>query len=109
MKNQNTAISTNKSKVIIINILFAITSIIIFLGIFFSIFSLVNHISFKILNSSIHGIVFGFLVLYLGIRYYFSVIKLKEELFKSSSKFSWSNFKQKEQKKSKKYNKKFFI
>ena len=66
---------------------------------FFTIFSLVNHISFKILNSSVPGALFGLLVLYLGIRYYFSVIKLKEEVFKASSKFSWSNFKGKKSKK----------
>jgi hypothetical protein len=95
MKKQNTTTITPKSKVIIVNILFVITMIIIFLGIFFSIFSLVNDIHFKVLNSSISGLVFGLLVLYLGIKYYLSVSKLKEELFKTSSKFSWSNFKSK--------------
>lgn len=93
MKSQNTVTVTNKHKVIIVNFLYAATMIIIFLGIFFSIFSFVNHINFKVLNSSIPGAVFGFLVLYLGIRYYFSVTKLKEELLKTSSKFAWSNFK----------------
>jgi hypothetical protein len=99
MKSQNTVTVTNKHKVIIVNLLYAATMIIIFLGIFFSIFSFVNHISFKVLNSSIPGAVFGILVLYLGIRYYFSVTKLKGELFKTSSKFSWSNFKGKKFKK----------
>lgn len=91
MKSQSTV--TDKRKVIIVNFLYATTMIIIFLGIFFSIFSLVNQINFKILNSSIPGVLFGVLVLYLGIRYYFSVAKLKEELIKASSKFAWSNFK----------------
>ena len=91
MKSQSTV--TDKRKVIIVNFLYATTMIIIFLGIFFSIFSLVNQINFKILNSSIPGVLFGVLVLYLGIRYYFSVAKLKEELIKTSSKFAWSNFK----------------
>jgi hypothetical protein len=93
MKSQNTVTVTNRHKVIIVNLLYAATMIIIFLGIFFSIFSLINHISIKVLSSSIPGAVFGILVLYLGIRYYFSVAKLKEELLKTSSKFSWSNFK----------------
>jgi hypothetical protein len=93
MKSQNAVNVPDKFKVTIANILFATSMIIIFLGIFFSIFSLVNHINFKILNSSVSGLVFGLMVLYLGIKYYFSVIKLKEELFKASSKFSWSNFK----------------
>lgn len=89
MKKQNAVTVTPKSKVIVANILFAATLIIIFSGIFFSIFSLVNDIHFKVLNSSVSGAVFGLLVLYLVIRYYFSVTKLKEELFKASSKFSW--------------------
>lgn len=83
------------SKVIISNILFLGSLVIMFLGIFFSIFSLVNHISIKVLNSSVPGAIFGILVLYLGIKYYLSVTKLKEALYKSDSKFSWSNFKKK--------------
>jgi len=93
MKRQSTVNVTDKLKLIIINILYATTLIIIFLGMFFSIFSFVNNINFKVLNSSIPGAVFGVLVLYLGIRYYLSVTKFKEELFKTSSKFAWSNFK----------------
>lgn len=93
MKKQNTVYIPTKSKIITINILFITSMIIIFLGLFFSIFSLVNKIHFNILGSSVSGLVFGLLVFYLGIKYYFSVTKLKENLFKSSSKFSWSNFK----------------
>jgi len=93
LKTKSTVTVINKHKVIIINLLYVATLIIIFLGIFFSLFSLVNHINFKVLNSSIPGVVFGFLVIFLGIRYYLSVTKLKEELFKTSSNFSWHNFK----------------
>ncbi|EHI98591.1 hypothetical protein CDLVIII_1905 [Clostridium sp. DL-VIII] len=99
MKKQNALCSPDRSKKILINFLFIADMIIIFLGIFFSIFSLVNDIHFKVLSSLIPGTVFGLLVLYLGIRYYFSVTKLKEELLKSSSKFSWNNFKRKKEKK----------
>jgi len=99
MKSQNTVTVNNKSKVISVNFLYATTMIVIFLGIFFSIFSLVNHVNFKVLNSYVPGEVFGFLVLYLGVRYYLSVTKLKEELLKTSSKFEWSNFKGKKLKK----------
>ena len=95
MKSQSTVTFTDKHKIIIVNVLYTATMIIIFLGIFFSIFSFVNHINIKVLNSSIPGAVFGFLVLYLGIKYYLSVTKLKEELLKASSKFAWSNFKRK--------------
>jgi hypothetical protein len=99
MKKQSSVTVTHKKKVIIISALYTFAIIIIFLGMFFSIFSLVNHISFKILSSSVPGAIFGLLVLYLGIRYYLSLVKLKEELFKSSSKFSWNNFKSKKFKK----------
>lgn len=93
MKKQNPVMEITRSKLISINILFISTLIIIFLGIFFSIFSLVNNIRFQILNSSMSGAVLGLLVLYLGIKYYLSVTKLKAELFKTSVRFSWSNFK----------------
>jgi hypothetical protein len=98
MKKQS-IVTIDKKKVLLVNILYLAAMIIIFLGMFFTIFSLVNHISFEILNSSIPGWLFGLLVLYLGLRYYFSVIKLKGEVFKASSKFSWSNFKGKKSKK----------
>ncbi|AGF57583.1 hypothetical protein B0P06_004114 [Clostridium saccharoperbutylacetonicum] len=95
MKKNSLISSPEKSKVITINILFITTLMIIFLGIFFSIFSLINNIHFKVLSSSISGAIFGILVLYLGIRYYLSVTKLREELYESSAKFSWRNFKRK--------------
>lgn len=93
MKKQNPIVEITKSKLISINILFICTLIIIFLGIFFSIFSIVNNIHFQVLNSSMSGAVLGLLVLYLGIKYYLSVTKLKGELFKASVQFSWSHFK----------------
>lgn len=99
MKKQNAVTVTDKKKVIFVSVLYVTSMIIIFLGMFFTIFSLVNNISFKILSSSVPGAIFGLLVLYLGIRYYLSVIKLKGEVFKASSKFSWNNFKGKKSKK----------
>lgn len=93
MNLQNTAAALNKRKSIIINILFTATIIIMFLGFYFSIYSLINNISFQVLNSSISGVIFGLMVLYLGIRYFFSVSNLKAEVYKENSKFSWSNFK----------------
>jgi len=38
------------------------------------------------------GVVFGMVILFLGIRYFLSLSKLKDEVYKSSG-FSWSNFK----------------
>jgi len=87
-------VSTNfKQKAILINLLYATTIIIMLLGVFFIIYSMVNNVSIKVINSSVHGAVFGMVVTYLGARYFLSVTKLKTELYKTTSKFSWSNFK----------------
>ena len=99
MKKQTTVTTADKRKIIFVSVLYLTAMIIIFLGMFFTVFSLVNNISFKFLSSSVPGFVFGLLVLYLGIRYYLSLGKLKEEVFKSSSKFSWNNFKKRRSKK----------
>jgi uncharacterized protein YacL len=93
MKNQVNVSENAKSKVIIINILFATSIIIMLLGVWFSIFSVVNNINFRILNSTVSGLVFGLMVLYLGMRYFLSVKKLRDEVYKNSSNFSWNNFK----------------
>ena len=80
------------SKKIAVYFLQCVSLIIVFLGMFFSIFSAINHISIKVLSVNISGIVFGVLVFYLGIKYYLSVCNLKEKLLKNKYKFSWSNF-----------------
>ena len=93
MKSQIEVSTDNKQKVIIINVLYTITIIIMLLGVSFIIYSMVNNVSIKVINSSVHGAVFGMVVTYLGARYFLSVTKLKTELYKTTSKFSWSNFK----------------
>lgn len=80
-------------KIVIMYTLFAATIIIMLLGISFSVFSLMNNVSFRVLNTSVHGAVFGVLVVYLGAKYFLSVNKFKTEFFKSTSQFSWDNFK----------------
>ncbi|SEW01317.1 hypothetical protein [[Clostridium] fimetarium] len=99
MKSQ-VEVSTNfKQKAVVINLLYATTIIIILLGVSFIVYSMVNNVSFKVINSSVHGAVFGLVVAYLGARYFLSVTKLKTELYKSTSQFSWSNFKKEKKKK----------
>lgn len=93
MKNQSGVSTVEKKKVILITVLFGISVIIILSGSFFIVFSLINHISFTVMNSKIHGAIFGLLVSYFGVRNFLSVKKLKAEVYKSSSRFSWSNFK----------------
>lgn len=82
----------NTKKLIIYGL--SVLSLCIFLsGIVFGVYSWTNDISFKVINTQISGIIFGAVVAYLGVRYYLSVSKLKKELYKESSVFSWSNFK----------------
>ena len=95
MGGKSHVMENNIQKVIIINVLFGAAIIIMLLGTYFSAYSLMHNVSFKVLNTSVHGAVFGLTVIYLGLRYFLSVTKLKKELFKSTSKFSWDNFKKK--------------
>lgn len=93
INHQSAQAAWNKKKSIVINILLAAVIVIMFLGIYFIFFSLLNKIRFQVLNTSVSGVVFGILVLYLGVKYYFSVIKLKAEIYQENSEFSWNNFK----------------
>jgi len=99
MKNQIDVSNNFKQKAIIINLLYATTIIIVLLGASFIVYSIINNVSFKVINSSVHGAVFGLVVAYLGARYFLSVTKLKAELYKTTSQFSWSNFKKEKKKK----------
>lgn len=87
-----------KGKIMSVLFLFTMSVLIILSGVFFTIYSLCFGISFKVINTSVPGSIFGAAVLYLGIRYFISVLKLRREVYKSSSKFSWSNFKTGKQK-----------
>lgn len=93
MKKQTTVSTTDKGKIITIHVLFAISIIITLSGAIFSIYSVINEVNFSVLNSSIPGVAFGAVAAFLGVRYFLSVRKLKVEVYKKSSKFSWGNFK----------------
>ncbi len=89
-----------KEKIIPIITLYVISGGIILIGAAFSVFSLINNISLPVLTSQVPGAVFGAVMIFLGIRYLLSVKKLKDEVFKSASAFSWGNFKKAEKPKS---------
>lgn len=93
MKNQSKELTVERKKVISIAILSIVSIGIVLSGILFSIFSLIYNISFTVLNAQIHGAVFGAVSIFLGVRYFMAVQKLKIEVYKKTSKFSWSNFK----------------
>jgi len=93
MRYNKTIDKPSKAKKTSIMVLTATAIAIISSGAFFAIFSYLNDISFKVLNTNVSGIIFGVVVIYLGVRYLISISKLKKTLFESNSTFSWSNFK----------------
>lgn len=82
-------------KKLIILGLYITSMAIIFSGVFFSAYSVINHIFFRVLNANVSGMVFGLTVFYLGVRYFINVSTLKEDMSSPDAKFSWSNFKKK--------------
>ncbi len=97
MRNQVNVQTVDRRKIYSIMLLFMMSSVIIILGVTFGIYSLINDVGFTVLNSRIHGSVFGLVVMFLGIRYFLSIRKLKAEVYKAESKFSWNNFRKEKQ------------
>jgi len=93
MKNQDYKPPVESAKIVSIIILFIISTGIILSGAAFSVYSIVNNVSFTVMSSQIHGMVFGAVIVFLGVRYLLSVQRLKAEVYKGTSQFSWSNFK----------------
>ena len=92
MKNQTEKKALKRKKVIAIWTLYVLSAVIVLLGVLFSVFSFQNQVSFPVLHAQIPGVLFGLVAVFLGVRYFFSVGKLKAEVYKTSSRFSWSNF-----------------
>lgn len=99
MSNQRVLVVNQRQKKIIIFILYLGALIIMFSGAFFGTYSVLNDIKLQVLKAQVPGIVFGLLVVYLGMRYFFMVSDFKTEFFKNSAKFSWSNFRKGKSKK----------
>ena len=84
--------AVRRKKRILIALLYVIAIVIILLGASFCVYSVINNVQLAILSSSVPGFVFGLVVLFLGIRYVFSLQKLKAEVYKTTSGFDWANF-----------------
>ena len=82
-----------KGKMAIVAALYTGATLIIASGAWFAVYSILNDISFKILNNSIPGVIFGLLVMYFGVRSLLSAIKLSKVILDNTSYFSWNNFK----------------
>ena len=87
-----------KGKVAMIIILYVMSVLIMLLGAGFSAYSAINGVQMQVMTSTIPGFIFGMVILFLGIRYFMSLSKLRDEVMKSSG-FSWSNFRKEKQSK----------
>jgi uncharacterized membrane protein len=93
MQSKNSMPALNGQKKFVLAVLWVTSAAICLSGAFYSVYSAVLGISFPILNVQIPGFVFGIAVLYLGIRYMLMVLRLRKELRRTFSQFSWGNFK----------------
>jgi len=93
MNNKSGKPAVGTEKLLPIITLYIVSILIILIGTAFSIFSLINNVTLPVLSSQIPGVVFGAVMLFLGLRYLLSVNKLRREVFKSTTVFSWRNFK----------------
>ena len=80
-----------KGKVAMIITLYVMSVLIMLLGAGFSAYSAINGVQMQVMTSTIPGFIFGMVILFLGVRYFVSLSKLRDEVMKSSG-FSWSNF-----------------
>ena len=86
-------------KIVVISVLLIASVAIIGIGALLVVSGAVYGVNYTVMNSQINGAVFGLVMVFLGIRYFLSALKLRAEVYKTSSHFSWNNFKRtKEQK-----------
>lgn len=93
MKQQAYGPTVDRKKVVAIGVLFLTSVAIMLFGTSIIIYSFINHVSYLVMSSNIHGAVFGTVITFLGMRYFLSVRRLKVEVYKPTSRFSWDNFK----------------
>ena len=92
MNTQTEKSSVQKDKIILVSILYGVAAAIVLLGAAFCVYSAIFHVTFPVLTTQVSGVVFGLVVAFLGVRYLFSLQKLKAEVYKTTTAFSWDNF-----------------
>jgi hypothetical protein len=95
VKGQAYGQTIDRKKVVIIGMLFMTSAAIILLGLAFCVVSTINQWEFMVLQAKVPGVVFGVVIAFLGLRYFLAVQKLKTEVYKSDTHFSWGNFRKK--------------
>ena len=97
MRNPTHQSTIERAGAIPVIALFCASILIFLLGAVFSVYSILCDISLPVMNHPIHGAVWGTVIMFLGLRYFFSVRQLKIKVDQSVSGFSWDNFKKKSQ------------
>jgi hypothetical protein len=93
MKNQTKQENIDRSKVVPLVTLQITAGLITIAGAAFMVYSLLQNVYFPVMGTQVHGALWGLVILFLGVRYLFSVQKLKKDVYKSTAQFSFSNFK----------------
>jgi hypothetical protein len=93
MKDQAPKAPVGKGKMISIIGLYVAAGIIVLIGVMLCVFSAAGNVSFSVLNAQVPGVLFGAVIVFLGVRYFISVGKLKARVYQSDASFSWENFK----------------
>lgn len=93
MKEQVTPPKVEQKKVVLIGLLFGTSVVIILLGAVIGIMSYLNNIKMTVLTIPVPCAFLGLVIMFLGVRYFLSVQKLKQEVYRSDAIFSWNNFK----------------
>ena len=80
-------------KRVAVSLLYMASALIGIMGIGMIVLSQIYDVRIAVMQSSIPGAVFGAVIALLGVRYFLAVGKLRKEVFKPTSRFSWNNFK----------------
>ena len=98
VKAQGIGQATGRGKVVAVGLLFITSAAITLLGLAFCAVSAWNQWEFLVFQAKVPGVAFGAVVAFLGLRYTLAVQKLKREVYKSDSRFAWSNFRKRQAK-----------
>ena len=82
----------NTGKRVAIGLLFVTSALIALLGLAFCVYSMLGNVQLKVLSTSMPGAAFGAIIAFLGVRYFLAVRKLRTNVYRVGSRFSWRNF-----------------
>ena len=91
MQTNSNLKKVDKERIAAIGTLFFASIVIMLIGFAISIFSMLNNINLPVLNSKVHGVLFGVPIIYLGFRYFLAIWNLEVKVFHSSAYFSLDN------------------